>query len=286
MSQVLEDFKRFALAKDWANAVRYCNGLNMYEMLRGLDDLPRSLLDDMRAQLALFTGMYFIERINYAIDVVQLRKLPAIAPGDLSQTGQVQEAVSFLATAPKLRPSSVKHLKVTLFWTVFAQNESVSSGLIQKAQELLHNNGNQYTLDVLRNRTILPVSQDLNETDPESCQAEEYVQVQTLAEKSAQFSPDRLPIIFYTSERLLDHFGNVRDPISHGCGYQSSRSRGFAMINVRRVHADQLTLMHELGHGAGLGHENDDSNFMSYGSFRTIINPVQRVKLGTAFFCS
>jgi hypothetical protein len=41
MSQVLEDFKRTALAKNWSNAIRLCNGQSMQEMLRGLDGLPR-----------------------------------------------------------------------------------------------------------------------------------------------------------------------------------------------------------------------------------------------------
>jgi hypothetical protein len=43
MSQVLEDFKRTALAKNWSNAIRLCNGLSMQEMLRGLDGLPEAI---------------------------------------------------------------------------------------------------------------------------------------------------------------------------------------------------------------------------------------------------
>jgi hypothetical protein len=247
MSQVLDDFKRAALIPDWPTAMRSCNGLSMYEMLRGLDSLPRNVLDDMRAQLVFYAGMYGVDRINYAMDVVKDRRLPQVAPGDLDSTGQVQDAKNFLASAGSAHAGSQKRLKVALFWTRNAQVESISPGLVQKAQGVLHGNGNQLTLHVLRVRTILATDKDLSESDPESCASSEFTEVQALAEHSQVYTPDRLPVIFYTSLRTLDSHGSAHDPISHGCGYQSSPNKGFAMINTRAVAADLVTLLHELG---------------------------------------
>lgn len=100
MSETLENFKSAALAANWPTAIMYCNGLNMYEMLRGLNSLPPVSMTNLQAQLGIFTGKYNIERINYAIEVVKNRKLPDRAPGDLQATGQVQDARIFLASPP------------------------------------------------------------------------------------------------------------------------------------------------------------------------------------------
>jgi hypothetical protein len=98
MSKTLEIFKSAALATNWPTAIMYSNGLNMYEMLRGLDSLPRNFLNNLQAQLGNFVNRYNTERINYAIEVVKNYKLPARAPGDLEATGQVQDAKVFLAS--------------------------------------------------------------------------------------------------------------------------------------------------------------------------------------------
>lgn len=286
MSQTLDNFKTAALAKNWSTAVPTCNGLNMYEMLRGLDSLPRNLLEDLRAQLVIFVPGLSAERINYAIDVVKNRRLPATAPGDLNATGQVQDARNFLNSVRAVHEGSKKKLQVALFWTMNARGEGVSSSLIQKAQDLFHGNGDQFTLDVLRVHTDLPTNQDLSEADPESCGSQEFTQVQALADRSGVYGADRVPIIFYTSLVTLDAHGSPHDPISHGCGYQASATKGYAMINVRSVAADRGTLAHELGHAAGLQHDfSDNSNIMSYGASRTVIKPTQLSTFGKAYFC-
>jgi hypothetical protein len=289
MSQLLEDFMVCADLHDWPIAIRYCNGLNMTEMLQGLNYLQREQLDDMQAQLGIYANQYGwgAERIAWAMEVVRNRRLPAAAPGDLEATGQVQDARNFLARASARRPPSQKRLKITLFWTRNAQSESFSSALIQKAQELLRLNGDRFTLDVLPVRTILPTDKTLNETDPESCGSSDFVEVQQLATSSPAHTVERLPVIFYMSETVLGPYGTVRDPISHGCGYQPSPGKGFAMINGRGVGADRVTLLHEVGHGAGMPHEPDGSgNFMSRDSNRSKINPTQLAKFARAFFCA
>lgn len=286
MSQTLDNFKTAALAKNWQTAISNCNGLNMYEMLRGLDSLPRNMLEDLRAQLVIFVPGLSAERINYAIDVVKNRRLPATVPGDLSTTGQVQDARNFLNSARAVHEGSKKKLQVALFWTMNARGEGVSSSLIQKAQDLFHGNGDLFTLDVLRVHTDLPTNQDLSEADPESCGSQEFTQVQALADRSGVYGADRVPIIFYTSLVTLDNHGYAHDPISHGCGYQASATKGYAMINVRSVAADRGTLAHELGHAAGLQHDfSDNSNIMSYGASRTVIKATQLSTFGKAYFC-
>jgi hypothetical protein len=107
MSEVLERFKEAARRKEWKAAYEYCNGLNMYEMLRGLDSLGSALLNDMRAQMATLSvwGGPNMPRIKYAMDVVQLGKLPTDAVGDLKATGQVQDASNFLAAQKPAAPS-------------------------------------------------------------------------------------------------------------------------------------------------------------------------------------
>ena len=160
----------------------------------------------------------------------------------------------------------------------------MSSVLVQKAQDLLHNNGDQIALDVLRVHSLLPTTGDLSETDPESCASQEYEDVHSLAEKSAVYIRDRLPVIFFSSERVLDSLGNVRPAISRGCGYVTAPGRAYAMINIRALAPDHVTLLHEIGHGAGLSHESDVANFMSYGMNRSTVNPIQLTKLAAAYF--
>jgi hypothetical protein len=99
MSESLERFKKAAQAKSWKEAYDYCNSLNMFEMLRGLNSLGAPLTTDMLAQMQRLTtsGGPNMARIKYAIDVVELRKLPTTVPGDLQATNQLQDAIDFLA---------------------------------------------------------------------------------------------------------------------------------------------------------------------------------------------
>jgi hypothetical protein len=117
MSQALEDFEVVADMRDWATAIRYCNGLNMKEMLLGLNYLSRDKLDDMQAQLGIYANRYGwgAERIAWAMQVVKNRALPPSAPGDLQSTGQVQDARNFLASARLRQVVNPKRLKIVLF---------------------------------------------------------------------------------------------------------------------------------------------------------------------------
>ncbi len=96
MSPVCENFIRAVIAQNWRTAFDNLNGLNMFEMLRGLAALDPLDLTDLWARNN-FTNAVNTPRIEYAYDVVKNRRLPATAPGDLKTTGQVTDAQKFIA---------------------------------------------------------------------------------------------------------------------------------------------------------------------------------------------
>jgi hypothetical protein len=96
MSPTCETFIRAVVAGNWRDAFLNLNGLNMFEMLRGMAALDSLDLADLWAQQGSFTGMVNMPRIQYAYDVVLNRRLPQTVPGDLQQTGQVGDAQTFI----------------------------------------------------------------------------------------------------------------------------------------------------------------------------------------------
>jgi hypothetical protein len=97
MSPVCENFIKAVLQKDWRSAFLNLNGLNMFEMLRGLAAIDPDDLSDLMRMKAASANQVNMPRIEYAAEVVQTRRLPKDAPGDLQQTGQVQDARNFIA---------------------------------------------------------------------------------------------------------------------------------------------------------------------------------------------
>ncbi len=113
MSPTCETFIRAVLAQNWMAAYLNLNGLNMHEMLRALAALDRLDLDEFWGQRQTVVAMGNIPvvgnlinvnfpRIEYAYNVVVNNTLPDTAPGDLQQTGQVDEARSFTTTRRRL----------------------------------------------------------------------------------------------------------------------------------------------------------------------------------------
>lgn len=98
-------FENAVAHNDWSDAFLNLNGLNMYEMLRSLENLTQKSRTQLMSQKESFRHIVNMARIEYAMEVVQFRKLPPIAPGDLAATGQVQTAIEFLQTP--------KHVPVT-----------------------------------------------------------------------------------------------------------------------------------------------------------------------------
>src|SRR5437660_10957463 len=102
MSPACENFIRAVLAMAWRDAFLNLNGLSRDEMLRAiaaLDPLDRA---DLWTNHDSYAGTVNMPRIEYAYNVVKDGRVPASAPGDLQDTGQVGEAQSYLAHRPYL----------------------------------------------------------------------------------------------------------------------------------------------------------------------------------------
>lgn len=99
MTTECTNFIRAVIAQDWAEAYRQLNGLNMAEMLLAMRALDRLDLDELWAQRTAIRNLAAtvnLPRIEYARSVVVNRRLPATAPGDLRQTGQVTAAQHYV----------------------------------------------------------------------------------------------------------------------------------------------------------------------------------------------
>jgi hypothetical protein len=88
-------FENAVQTENWRSAYLNLNGLNMYEMLRALDDLPGIRLNLLWSNRLPFGSMVNMPRIDYAYKVVVNRSLPEPV-GDLLITGQVKEAEKFV----------------------------------------------------------------------------------------------------------------------------------------------------------------------------------------------
>ena len=118
-SAVRITFENAVRSENWRQAFLNLNGLNMFEMLRALDGLDAGSLARLWAQRAAFLWMVDMPRIEYARSVVELRTLPAVAPGDLQDTGQVGDAADFLAekfspVALAINPNPVQSIRLIL----------------------------------------------------------------------------------------------------------------------------------------------------------------------------
>ncbi len=98
VSATCRSFIQNATAQSWAASVPFLNGLNMYEMLRALKALDTTDIAAFRAALTPLRGTVNAARIDYALTVVETSRVPAVAPGDLANTGQAQDAQRFVAS--------------------------------------------------------------------------------------------------------------------------------------------------------------------------------------------
>ncbi|HET7542020.1 MAG TPA: hypothetical protein VFK05_19240 [Polyangiaceae bacterium] len=128
-SQTLTDFKRTAASGNWDEAFSYCNGLSLYEMLRGLDSLSGEDLLTMKRNVHSYAGRLGWERISFAIAVVgekNIGEFPGITAGDRS------EAQAFLKQKKStvVAPGSVEEAGR-------AVKEGLAAGLIQDPKQEL-----------------------------------------------------------------------------------------------------------------------------------------------------
>lgn len=92
-----QEFEKAANESRWEDAYYYLNGLNMSEMLKGMDALETKVLNDLWDQREYLSDSYNITRIKYAKTVVQQRTLP-VTPAHLRKyPDQVKEAADFIA---------------------------------------------------------------------------------------------------------------------------------------------------------------------------------------------
>jgi hypothetical protein len=91
-------------AQWWVQAWTYLNGTSTYEMLRLLDQIDREDLKEFLRGAEVMSSRVGVERILFAAEVVQKRKLPAGSAGSLAI--DVSDARTFLAARTPLRITS------------------------------------------------------------------------------------------------------------------------------------------------------------------------------------
>ncbi len=286
MSGMAPKFVQAARAHSWKDAYDECNGLPMYAMLDALQELGPALVQDMRAQMAIFDvwGGPNMPRIRFAMDVVTSRRVPANRP-DLP-ADQIQDAERFLARTSGGAAAPSRTLNVMLLWTEAARGEFVSTRLVQRARELLRSNNTGIDLDVLPFHGEVKLAGEIGDGG-------EMARAMELAAQAPQYARNRLCVIFHvTSASQCDPNRQICGRLPHGATPSDSSGRPFVFINVSHPHADHATLLHEMGHAAGIdSRDSDDAlkdldDVMSYGSNRTKIgfNQLNKFRRQNLFF--
>jgi hypothetical protein len=138
MSAVRDSFHASILAKRFSEAVITLNGLNMEEMLPALAAIGEKNRQEVIKALFATLGQVFTSRIQYALEVVRDLQLPSFAPGDLQQTGQVDDAKAFIAipTVPPRRSSSADATAIDVITAInptsIAQNREFAGLIFQQ----------------------------------------------------------------------------------------------------------------------------------------------------------
>jgi hypothetical protein len=103
-------------------------------------------------------------------------------------------------------------------------------------------------------------------------------ELRNLAHKN-HYHEGRIPVIFC---RFMGPIG--RDSDTNGYVVRLVNWLPFILINVDNNSADNITLLHEIGHASGCEHLNSDTNFMNYPPNRNGILRNQVIKLATSYF--
>ena len=91
----------------------------MFDILVALDFLSRDKLQELWSNRTPFESMVDLPRLEYAKSVVENSILPISAPGNLEQTGQVNDAANFVANklanrARKANPDPIRALSLII----------------------------------------------------------------------------------------------------------------------------------------------------------------------------
>lgn len=176
------------------------------------------------------------------------------------------------------------NFKLTLFWVEKAGDPSKK--VLDKATELLksHNLG----LDVYpasRSPAMTLKWKGKIEVSPELAK-EQALELRKLCHAAYPSGHGRLPVIFAPFANLTGG-----DPCrTTGWTISGTDWLPFVIVNADKVAADNVTLLHEIGHaGLGGGHpaeKGSETNFMSYGTNRTGMLKTQILKLVKAYFAA
>jgi hypothetical protein len=232
-----KNFKSAVTSKDWKSAFIHLNGLSMYDMLRALAELSAATLNALIAQRFVLTSVN-MGRMEYAWTIVKTREFPLVAPSDLLKTGQVQDAALWLKKPAPSAPRVTLNLTVFIDSIVDVAKHARVELLTRRAQEILGWQGGGFRLDVRIHPAVIPFKEKLTP----AAMAEMFA----LVEKTTPVPASRLPVLVGT---FLS--GQLNGETSPPPG------RRVVAINADNLAADRATLLHEMGHAAGLPHSRE-----------------------------
>jgi len=192
-------------------------------------------------------------------------------------------------------------LCVTIFWTKSVMEGGTwndqSPAMIQKANDLLRRHGLSLTSLSGDNWPALldqPPPQYILHYDREVEDIDDIKKVRGMIQETSWFrlTPERaFGVIVIVCPFGSPSDGNNRSEKYHGQEWNgtllsaATNWSDFVLINSRNWSSDRVTLLHEIGHAAGLSDTGDTSaNFMSWGNNRTEMNKLQVLKLAGSSF--
>jgi hypothetical protein len=181
----------------------------------------------------------------------------------------------------KYKLPNLTKVRLTLFWTSNAKSNP-APGMIQAAETLLKEHN--LTLDVFPAQKTPQFTLNFQE---QVYLDEHKDALRHLAHKAYQDSRPRLPVIFvpFRGPQGPDTCDTNGVTIQRGA---TSSWLAYVLINSE-LQGDGITLLHEIGHAAGLGHEpsspsDEVFNFMSYANGRNDMLRKQVIKISQAYF--
>lgn len=177
-------------------------------------------------------------------------------------------------------------VRLTLFWTA-AVTADPAERLVNKAAKLLK----EHNLGLSVYKTSLKTSDmTLSDSKPMPAMSDEFdahaLHLRGLCHQVYRDDRPRLPVIFVPFSGPKSS-----EPCDiNGIAMMKTDWLPFVLINSNLQSEDGVTLLHEIGHAAGLGHVGSKPtdaivNFMSYGNNRTNLFASQVKTIAGAYFC-